>query len=73
MNIVGVHYEEGSIANVKLDNGKIVDIGQAIELCKGGNLPGYHVGSTRNDSSNVHETLVTDRGAHTILSNMVRF
>lgn len=73
MDIIGVHYEEGSIANVKLTNGKIVEIGTAIEMCKRGELPGYHVGSTRNDSDNVHETLVTDRGPHINLSDMPQF
>ena len=73
MDIIGVHYENGAITKVKLANGNIATIGQAIELCRRGDLPGYHIGSTRNDSSSVHETLVSDRGPKVNLSDMPRF
>lgn len=73
MDIAAVHYENGSITSVKLDNGISMSIGSAIALCKEGKLPAYHVGSTRNDSNSVHETLVSNRGDHVNLSDMPRF
>ena len=79
MKITAVHYgiqKEGGSANitkVKLDNGTIISIEEAIEMCRRGELPECTVGRTRGVDS--HETLraAKDDYEDNNLSSLPRF
>lgn len=73
--IVGVHYEDGRITQVKLDCGNVVGISQAIAMADRKELEGVVVGATRGDVDEQHATLrgVADGNPENNLSNLPRF
>lgn len=57
MKIVAVHKEDGKITKYKLDNGKLVNKDEAINLVQNGSIEQCHIGNSKNNEPFV----VTDR------------
>lgn len=55
-SVVAVRRDDsGNISELKLSSGNVVQINEAINMAKNGDLPGYNVGRTRGD--NPHDIL----------------
>lgn len=75
MKIVGVRYKNRVVEQVKMDDGKVLTVENAIGAAQRGWIQGFHVGTTRHDSNNPHLTLVSnsDGERSNNLSNLPRF
>lgn len=76
MKITGVHKEDGTITNYKLDNGKIIDKEECISLVKDGKIEDCNIGVNKQNQEFVR-TNRDDEGSEgkhiTNLDNLPQF
>lgn len=72
MKIVAVRKnEQGDNEEFKLDNGSVIGMSEAIEMCNNGELPDYNVGTSRSGSQFIRGN--ADGDASNNLDNMPSF
>lgn len=76
MKITGIHKEDGTITNYKLDNGKIVDKDECIALVKDGKIENCNIGVNKQNQEFVRTNRddESSEGKHiTNLDNLPQF
>lgn len=69
--IVAVRKIDGDLVSYKLEDGTVIDVAQAVEMCEAGQLPDYRVGVSRADTLFIRN--VSDGDPSNNLDNLPRF